>query len=558
MTCGETVLTSPPVVRCAIYTRKSTEEGLEQEFNSLDAQRECAQAYIRSQQTAGWVLLPQRYDDGGFTGANLERPGLTRLLVDIESGRVDCVVIYKVDRLSRSLFDFARLMEIFERRQVSFVSVTQQLNSNTPMGRLTLNVLLSFAQFEREIISERTRDKQSAARRKGKWMGGCPVLGYDPDPQTKRLAVNQAEAAQVREIFAVFGRTGSLTATLEEIASRGIRMKSWTTQSGKGRVGRPLDRAALVRLLTNVLYRGEVQHKGKIYPGEQPASVDRQAFERAGALLLEAQRGGERIERNRQAAALQGLLACGVCGSRMAPGYTTKGGRRYRYYVCLKAQKQGARACPRQIVPAERLEAAVLETLRQAASQPERQKLRGLFGVDREGWPQLDFAQRECLLRSVIQAIAYDGRRGQWRLRLAAEAADFSEGEELSGEIRRKPLSQLLPPRLTEEPQRAAPQRPARITRLMALAVRFEGLLREGTVKDYAELARLGGVTRARITQIMNLRNLAPPIQERILLLGSQAGEPARIHEHLLRSLARHLDWDEQVQRFDQLANSRR
>ena len=256
MTCGETVLTSPPVVRCAIYTRKSTEEGLEQEFNSLDAQRECAQAYIRSQQTAGWVLLPQRYDDGGFTGANLERPGLTRLLVDIESGRVDCVVIYKVDRLSRSLFDFARLMEIFERRQVSFVSVTQQLNSNTPMGRLTLNVLLSFAQFEREIISERTRDKQSAARRKGKWMGGCPVLGYDPDPQTKRLAVNQAEAAQVREIFAVFwahrvvdGHAGGDRQPRHphEVLDHAVGQRASGTAAGSGGAGASADQRALPR-----------------------------------------------------------------------------------------------------------------------------------------------------------------------------------------------------------------------------------------------------------------------------------------------------------------------
>ena len=200
MLSGETSSKTP--IRCAIYTRKSTEEGLEQEFNSLDAQRECAEAYILSQRQEGWTLVSQRYDDGGFTGANLERPALRQLTADIQAGRVDCVLVYKVDRLSRSLLDFARLMEVFDKRGVTFVSVTQQINSHSPIGRLTLNVLLSFAQFEREIISERTRDKQSAARRKGKWTGGFPVLGYDPDPRTCRLVVNETEAEQVKKIFA--------------------------------------------------------------------------------------------------------------------------------------------------------------------------------------------------------------------------------------------------------------------------------------------------------------------------------------------------------------------
>jgi site-specific DNA recombinase len=208
---------APPMVRCAIYTRKSTEEGLSQEFNSLDAQRECAQAYILGQRQQGWTVLPEPYDDGGFSGAHLARSALQRLLADIQAGKVDCVVIYKVDRLSRSLFDFARIMQILEKHGVSFVSVTQQLNSNTPMGRLTLHVLLSFAQFEREIISERTRDKQSAARRKGRWTGGYPVLGYDADPRRGRLVVNEREAAQIREIFGLFLRDGSLDSTLAEM-----------------------------------------------------------------------------------------------------------------------------------------------------------------------------------------------------------------------------------------------------------------------------------------------------------------------------------------------------
>src|SRR5216683_727074 len=210
-------VSNPKPIRCAIYTRKSTDEGLEQEFNSLDAQRESAEAFILSQRHERWTSLPQRYDDGGFSGATIERPALKRLLADAEAGKLDCVVVYKVDRLSRSLLDFARIMEIFDKRGVSFVSVTQQLNTTSSMGRLTLNVLLSFAQFEREIISERTRDKMSAARRKGKWTGGFPPLGYDADPTTRKLAVNRPEAEQVRQIFSIFVQTKSLLKTLHEI-----------------------------------------------------------------------------------------------------------------------------------------------------------------------------------------------------------------------------------------------------------------------------------------------------------------------------------------------------
>src|SRR4051812_4384965 len=209
-----------PVVRCAIYTRKSTEEGLDQEFNSLDAQRESAEACIASQKELGWKLLAERYDDGGYTGGNLERPALRRLLDDIDARRVDCVVVYKVDRLSRSLLDFARLMDRFDRHSVSFVSVTQQFNTTSPLGRLTLNILLSFAQFEREIIGERTRDKMGAARRKGKWVGGTPVLGYDVHPAGGRLVVDEPEAQRVREIFRLFQKDGSLRKLVQQLEAR--------------------------------------------------------------------------------------------------------------------------------------------------------------------------------------------------------------------------------------------------------------------------------------------------------------------------------------------------
>src|SRR5262249_54889232 len=245
-----------PIVRCAIYTRKSTEEGLDQQFNSLDAQREAAQAYIASQQHAGWRLLPERYDDGGYTGGTMDRPALAQLLRAIAAGRVDCVVVYKVDRLSRSLGDFAKMMETFEQHQVAFVSVTQQFNTATSMGRLVLHILLSFAQFEREIIAERTRDKIAAARRKGKWAGGMPLLGYDVQPRGSKLVVNATEAQRVRAIFRLYREHQGLVPVLAELQRRGWRNKRWRTRQGSWRGGKPFTRNSLRQLLSNVTYRG--------------------------------------------------------------------------------------------------------------------------------------------------------------------------------------------------------------------------------------------------------------------------------------------------------------
>jgi site-specific DNA recombinase len=271
-------MTETRPLRCAIYTRKSTEEGLDQALNSLQAQRESGEAYIASQQARGWSLVPEQYNDGGFSGSHLERPALQRLLNDLQAGAIDCVLVYKVDRLSRSLLDFARLMERFDRTGVSFVSVTQEFNTTTSMGRLTLNILLSFAQFEREIIGERTRDKQSAARRKGKWIGGWPVLGYDVDPQGGRLVVNPTEAERVREIYSMAADASSLEALVAHIAALGYQTKAWTSKAGKPHLARAFSRMTLRLLLSNVLYKGSVSHKGTIYPGEHERIVDEEVL----------------------------------------------------------------------------------------------------------------------------------------------------------------------------------------------------------------------------------------------------------------------------------------
>jgi site-specific DNA recombinase len=399
-------------MRCAIYTRKSSEEGLAQEFNSLDAQRESAEAYILSQRAAGWTVLPDRYDDGGYTGANLERPALRRLLTDVECGRIDCVVIYKVDRLSRSLLDFARLMGAFEEREISLVSVTQQFNTTASLGRLTLNILLSFAQFERELIAERTRDKMSAARRKGKWVGGSPVLGYDVAPGGGKLVVNEEEAQQVRAAFVLYREHRTLAPVLQHIHQQQWTTKRWTTRSGRVHGGRAFSSRDLIRLLNNVIYIGKVHSQGQTYPGEHAAIIEEKDWHR-----------------------VQGML----------------------------------------------------ERARQSAASLMQHR-------DRKG----DIAQA------------------------------------------------TVPP---ENPRERLP----RIARLLALAVKFETLIQRGVVKDYADLARLGQVSRARVTQIMNLLNLSPYIQEQILFWALGPLDKRSIRETTVRALSSELNWNRQRERWEEI-----
>ncbi len=402
--------TSQPAVRCAVYTRKSTSEGLDQEFNSLDAQREAAEAYIASQQGVGWVCLPDGYDDGGFSGANIDRPALTRLLVDIEAGKVDTVVVYKVDRLSRSLLDFARMLETFERFKVSFVSVTQHFNTATSMGRLILNVLLSFAQFEREMISERTRDKMAAARRKGKWLGGRPVLGYDVDARTRRLVVNPEAAARVRAIFQLYLQLGGLIPTVVELSRRGWRTKRWTTRKGLVCGGKAYGKGTLHCLLTNVTYRGKVKYQDEVFDGEHEAIVPADMFQRVQALLEQNRRKRRRRRTQRCPGLLDGLLYCAACQSQMIHTYTTKGPCRYRYYVCSHAQKRGWDSCPSKSIPAMEIERFVVNEVQQASARdPACREVR----CDRVSTPE----QAQWLARRVDR-VEYDGRQGDLHIKM--------------------------------------------------------------------------------------------------------------------------------------------
>ncbi|WP_323033433.1 recombinase family protein [Paracoccus sp. (in: a-proteobacteria)] len=347
-------------LRCAIYTRKSSEEGLDMDFNSLDAQREACEAYIVSQKSEGWVATRDRYDDGGFSGGNLDRPGLKQLLADIDDGLVDVVVVYKIDRLSRSLMDFSKLVEVFDRNGVTFVSVTQSFNTTTSMGRLTLNILLSFAQFEREVIGERIRDKVAASRKRGIWMGGYVPLGYDV--QDRKLVVNDAEAASVRRIFERFIALGSATALAWELRGDGLRNKQ----------GKLIDKGYLYRLINNRVYRGDAVHKGKAYPGEHVAIIDEDLWNRAHAILQESPRKRANSSRAQAPALLKGLIFNDT-GAAMTPTATRKGARLYRYYVSMdviRNRETGEETAPMRLA-AGMVEEAVIAEVRRILQTPE-------------------------------------------------------------------------------------------------------------------------------------------------------------------------------------------
>jgi DNA invertase Pin-like site-specific DNA recombinase len=402
-------------LRCAVYTRKSSEEGLEQEFNSLDAQREACESYIASQKAEGWVLVPDRYDDGGISGATLERPALQRLLADIEARRVDVVVVYKIDRLSRALMDFAKLVEVFDRNSVTFVSVTQSFNTTTSMGRLTLNILLSFAQFEREVIGERNRDKFAASRKKGMWMGGFVPLGYDV--KDRKLVVNQTDAKQVRMIFERFIKIGSATTLVRALRAEGVT----------GRYGKLVDKGYLYKLLNNRTYIGQAVHKGTAYPGEHEAIIAQALWDKVHSILADSPRQRAARTRTQTPALLKGLIF-GPTGRAMTPTHTRKGGKLYRYYVSTDVLKRDAEACTVPRVPAAEIESAVIEQVRGLLRSPEiivrtwraaRKSLDGLTETDVRAalqrfdplWDELFPAEQARVVQLLVERvdIAPDG-----------------------------------------------------------------------------------------------------------------------------------------------------
>ncbi len=403
-------------IRCAIYTRKSSEEGLEQSFNSLDAQREACEAFILSQRHEGWQALTAKYDDGGFSGGTMDRPALKRLMSDIATGKINTVVVYKVDRLTRSLADFAKIIELFDSKQVSFVSVTQQFNTTTSMGRLTLNVLLSFAQFEREVTGERIRDKIAASKKKGMWLGGPVPLGYDL--RDRKLYINIEEAERIREIYSQYLRLGCVSKLKEHLDQGQVRSKS-RISAGKQIGGELFSRGSLYKLLTNHLYVGEIYHKGAAYPGDHKAVIEREQWDKVQQMLAENRQGNRRKARATKASLLTGVLF-DQGNNRYTPTHANKASKRYRYYTSQAVIRRADRSDTVARIPAHELERTVIERLLEFLRSPEA--LLGAvneFGIKMGSidlllkqarrkaldWETQSLKAQECFLKAIIQRV---------------------------------------------------------------------------------------------------------------------------------------------------------
>lgn len=359
-------------VRCAVYCRVSNDDGLSQAFTSLDAQQVSGESFVAARKGEGWSVIDERFHDGGYSGGNMDRPGLQRLIELVQAKQVEVIVVYKLDRFTRSIRDFGKLAEILEQQKVALVSVTQSIDTGTSMGRLMMHVLLSFAAFERELASERTRDKIALSRQKGRWTGGRPPLGYDAANST--LTVNTAEASMVRAIFAKYLELGSLSKVIEWANEHGVRNKAWTTKAGEHKGGSLFFKSTLAQLLSNPIYIGQITHKETSYPGIHEKIIDPGVFKRVQELLAENGRCGPSLLRNRYGGVLKGMIVCGCCGGSMVHSITSKkvDGRRveYRYYTCLKKQAQGATRCSGRSVQAEQLESFVIDKVRSAYADP--------------------------------------------------------------------------------------------------------------------------------------------------------------------------------------------
>lgn len=492
--------------RCAVYTRKSSEEGLEQDFNSLDAQRAACEAYIASQIGEGWRLIKTTYDDGGYSGGSMERPALQQLLADIDAGKIDIVVVYKVDRLTRSLIDFGRMVERFDARAASFVSVTQAFNTANSMGRLTLNMLLSFAQYEREITGERIRDKIAASKQRGLWMGGRPMLGYKPSGRT--LEIDPTEAPIVVHIFQRYLALGSVHALRDELKRDGIRSKTWITQSGVKAGGGVLERGALYHVLRNRHYLGEITHKGQSYAGQHPAIVPLDLFEAVAAKLTQNAVARRDAPLRPGGSPLAGLLF-DQAGHRMSPSHARgKSGKPHRYYVSrptLAGKPDTIAAIQR--APARELEAALAERLSQIMDAP----------ID---WA----AARRALMRidlndkGVALAFDRDALEPSWVERLRDDRG-FSEHEcTLQIQARFAPRSGAV--RMLDAHGRSVTQAPKindALVRALGRGWRWRALLLRGAYHSSTALARAEGVTRKVVRRCIALAYLAPDLQREIL-----------------------------------------
>jgi len=552
--------------RCAVYTRKSHEEGLEQDFNSLDAQREACEAFIASQKHEGWKLLPNFFDDGGVSGATMERPALNRLLDDVRANRIDVVVVYKVDRLTRSLTDFSKIVDIFDEYGVSFVSVTQQFNTTTSMGRLTLNVLLSFAQFEREVTAERIRDKIAASKKKGLWMGGLPPLGYDVEDH--KLVVNETEADQVRHIFHRYVELKSVRDLTTELKETGLISKRRVSQSGRKTGGVPFRRGALYHLLQNEIYLGRIVHKDQSYPGIHTAIIEHDLWKKVQETLA-----SNRTDRRNGKNAKEPSLLAGILfddqGTRVTPSHAVKKGKRYRYYISRSLMVGRRDEHPKgRRVPAIEIERLVSDHIWQLmldesailtavsnhnASASEQHDILKRINAIAETWSQLDTATRRRILLSLVARVDLLPERLDIHVRMQA-LAHIDNPDARHDEV--QPLMTCqIPARLKRtgmelrmlidgERGKAGSFKPDRsLVRLVTKAREYEKMVLNSENRSMNELAAAAGVTRSYFTRAQRLAYLAPDIV-RAIADGTQPPELTATKLTAVSQLPR--DWAKQ------------
>jgi site-specific DNA recombinase len=571
-------LENKPVMRCAIYTRKSSEEGLEQSFNSLDAQRESSEAFILSQRQEGWRVVPTRYNDGGYSGGNMERPALKRLLEDVEAKKVNVIVVYKVDRLTRSLSDFAKIVEALDARGVSFVSVTQQFNTTSSMGRLTLNILLSFAQFEREVTGERIRDKIAASKKKGMWMGGLVPLGYDLE--VRKLIPNSKESELVCKIFSLYLKVGCVSKLAVLLDREHVRSKVWTTRTGARLGGVAFARGALYALLRNRLYIGEIRHRDHWYPGEHKGVVPRDLWDKVQAQLNSNLQTRRKRARDQASSLLTGLVE-DAAGNRFTPSFTIKRGRRYRYYVSQLAIKNPPGQCDGPTrVPAHELESRVTERLlaflksdadvfdRLGAEDESPAISRNLVAAAKKlaaRLPSLPSDDLRDLLgaflrRVVIQETSIEIMISRKELRQLFENGGKAPADNLLGrrtpvdptdlisltvEARRKrcggEVHLVVPPNSSDSVRHPK----SSLIKAIARAHGWHEKVVQGNALDMRSLARQAGLTERYVGKVFGCAFLAPDIIESIL-------EGRQPHDLNFEKLCEHvpLSWAEQREHF--------
>jgi len=520
-------------IYCAIYCRKSVEERADETFGSIENQHEAILNFIASHKQEGWLPIAERYDDNGFTGSNTNRPSLQRLITDIKEGKVNMIIVYKLDRLSRSLVDFVQILKFFEEYNVSFASVTQPIDTSTSTGKLMLHILSSFAEFERQLISERTRDKMSASKKRGKWVGGRTPLGYDIDKANRRLVINPKEAEIVKEVFNLYLEKKSLLSVAIELNEKSYKTKSYATLEGKKSGGVKFKNTSIQSIVKNPFYIGKVSHEGVLYPGEHERIISDEIFQRAQEILANNRRERKVAGVVTNIGLLNNILRCKSCNSSMFYIYSRKGTNKYHYYLCSNAQKRGYKNCPTRLISAQIMENKFMEFLR-TISEDKR--------IEPEEWETLTIEEKIPIVKSIVKAAHYDAVNGDLEIILH----NNEKGHQFA-----LTLAELK--HIPNHRRQAGISKHPLIRQNLILAHQIDQISHE-RICSLKEIAGWIGITHARICHIANMLLIAPKIQEEILLSDDKA--LFDIPEYMLREVSSEVDWNRQQDIWNSLIKS--